>query len=471
MALCCKHDQEQAATDTGPAVHHAPQPARDAPCAQAPIPLRGVAFREDRALRPLRTGIASTTQARIAGCLLALAAAAAAGQPEPLGTVMERSRPRLDPAGIRVGGFDLLPTLGFEVRRNDNIFAGSDTRIGDTILSVQPGFDMRSDWSRNRLRFFGDAAINRFSDNSAEDFENWRLGAAGELALGDGRLDGEVSHADLREDRTSPDDRQGLERNRFTRDIFAGRYRHRAGRLLLTGDARFETLDFDPTPAAGGGFIPNDDRDRDEVRLGMRGAIEMSPDYALFVEAATTRISFDQEVDRFGFQRSSEGYDLIGGVEFDLSAKTFGEFYVGYLEAEFDDPRFQDAGGAVFGADLTWNVTGLTTITVNGSRTLERTTIPGASGIFTTRLGARIDHELRRQLLLSLDLASRVEDFDGLPREDDIEIYSLGARYLANRNFFVDVGLRREDRNTTPSDSGGRVFRINELFVRVVGRL
>lgn len=385
-------------------------------------------------------------------------------------TVAERGRPEFDPVGIRVGGMTLLPSVGVELRYDDNIFADDEVKQDDTAIIMVPALVLNSRSARHRAQFGADADLARYSDYDSEDYDDARLWALGAMALGRGEIEGEARLSKLHEARTSPDDIRGTGLTEFQQNRFGIAYTYSPGRLLARADLVYQTLDFDPTPTAGGS-VNNDDRDRSLADLGLRLGYAVSPDYAVYVEARADEIDYDQRADRDGFRRSSEGAEARLGTLLDFTGTTKGEFYVGYLSRDYDDARYSNGEGMTFGGRVDWNITGLTTITAAASRTIDSTTVVGASGITKTELALGVDHELLRNLILSLGLALGTDDFDGLDRSDDLSRFEFGGRYLMNRNLELRFGYLFQDRDTSPESSGGRIYEINELFLRVVGQI
>src|SRR5690606_24629881 len=97
---------------------------------------------------------------------------------------------------------------------------------------------------------------------------------------------------------------------------------------------------------------------------------------------------------------NSEGRTLLAGVSVNFTDLMRGEINVGQFEREYD------AGNSVEGlavaANLEWYPTGLTTVTVTGRRNSEDVIGATESQPFTeTEFGARVDHELLRNLILT----------------------------------------------------------------------
>jgi hypothetical protein len=116
-------------------------------------------------------------------------------------------------------------------------------------------------------------------------------------------------------------------------------------------------------------------------------------------------------------------------------------------------------------------ITQLTTLEFSGGRTVDSTTIVGASGIDVTNFGVSGDHELSRNLILSADLEYTNEDFEGIDREDDIWLLEIGGEYKMNRYLRVNLGYRLRDRDTSPDSAGGRTYTAQDVFLSLTGSL
>ena len=109
-------------------------------------------------------------------------------------------------------------------------------------------------------------------------------------------------------------------------------------------------------------------------------------------------------------------------------------------------------------------MTPLTTVVGSASRTIEETTILGASGFFASRGSLSVDHELLRNLLILLDGAFQNNDYQGIDRSDDIFSARAEARYLINRHAYLTGSYAFRRRN---SDAVGQDFTDNTGLVSV----
>ncbi|MCH8873308.1 outer membrane beta-barrel protein [candidate division KSB1 bacterium] len=159
-----------------------------------------------------------------------------------------------------------------------------------------------------------------------------------------------------------------------------------------------------------------------------------------------------------------QGRGSVAGLEADFGGIVFGDFVVGYKSQDFDDALFNTVGGPIVGADITWNVTPLTTIVGTASRLIRETTQAGVSGRFLTTVGLSADHELLRNLLLGADASVSHDDFEGIDRTDLIYKAGVNAKYMLNRYFYVSGGydFRMRDGESSADD-----FTENIFFIRL----
>lgn len=375
-------------------------------------------------------------------------------------TVTDRQRPALDAVGVRLGGFQLFPQLDLAGVYDNNIFAREDQETDDLIYVLAPRLELESNWGKHALRFGADSTILRYEDNDSEDREDYTIWAEGRVDVSaSGFLGTELRHAKRHENRESPDDAGGFKPTEFYVSSLAASYEIRPDPRRLYGRIEGEYRRFNFEDSLGpGGPIDNDDRDRDEVRGTIRLGYAVRPAYSIFVQGDSRSIKYDDRFDDDGFQRDSDGYRISVGTALDFSGKIFGDLLVGYRSDTFDDARYSDVDGFSFGADLTWNISGLTTLRFLGRQSVETTTVQGASAIDATSFALGVDHELLRNLILGLEWNTVEEDFEGIDRKDEVDTIDFSARYLMNRRAELVLAYSYRRRDTQPSTSGGSEF-------------
>jgi hypothetical protein len=277
------------------------------------------------------------------------AAVARIDMPREGETVRNRSHPEYDALGMTVGSMRLNTSIGVMGRYTDNQFYRQNNRQSDITLMLRPDINLRSKWSRH----------------------SFELRANG-----------------------------GFKPTQYDETLANAVVRHRFGRFTLAVGGSYSRRNYKDNVRFDGALIENDDRDRDIFRLDGRLRYKVQDGLELFVQATRNWRRFDEPLND-GFQRNSQGIDVSGGIDLQLSNTVFGYFYVGYVDQNYLDPRFAEVNAVLFGGDIDWNVTPLTTINLRADRDLMDTVTFGSPGYLSDRVRLTVDHELRRNIIAS----------------------------------------------------------------------
>jgi hypothetical protein len=371
-------------------------------------------------------------------------------------TVTERQRPDLDPLGIRAASFLVFPRFTLGEAYNDNVFATQSNTKDDFITQISPELRIQSNWNRHFLAFDARGDIGRYASLDSENYEDATIGTNGRLDIQrDTFVTGGLTFNKLHEDRGSPDAaanaKNPTEYYVLSPTIGATQ---RWNRFSLRGDATLQRYMFTDDETGSGTIINNSDRNRSQYTFSLRGGYEIVPEYEAFVRGAWNLVDYSSAVDDAGFKRDSDGYELIAGTRIDFSGVTYGDIFGGYRRQMYDDARLESVSGPTFGGLVTWNVTGLTTIKGSIQRSVEESTLSGASGFFATEYKATVDHELLRNLLIGADISYLVDDYKGIDRTDNYYHGGAYARYLMNRNLYLTAryDYQKRDSNVTGAD-------------------
>jgi hypothetical protein len=326
---------------------------------------------------------------------------------------------------------------------------------------------VRSDWSRHALGLFAGGNIIRYSDNSSENTEEYTVSANGRLDIERGsNLTGSVQTQRLVEPRTAPT-APGAAGKPVKYDLTQGTVSltKEFNRLRLTG--RLDDKDFnykDVPNRIGTGIVDQDFRDRNEFYYGGKAEYAVSPDTAIYLSATGNKKDYDSRA--VTTDRTSDGYVVGVGANFDVSELVRGDVQVGYMKQSYDN--FGKIDGFNAAGRLEWFPTQLTTIGLNGSRTIEESTAPRSQGYISNNIGASIDHELMRNVLLSAAYTHGKDDYKGIDRSDKRDNFSATATYLLNRRvgLFLTYNYLKQDSSGAPLDRGAS-FKDNKVIASV----
>lgn len=387
--------------------------------------------------------------------------------------VRNRPRPEYDPLGIRLGSFVVRPSLRLEAAIDDNVTSSGVRQESDVIFRTVAQVDARSDWGRHGLNGVAFIDDRRYLENPNESYLNWR-------AQGTGRYDiTRFQHVDLtlgaariHQERDDPDD-FGTVKPIGIDERFAGAgYFVRHNRLSLRFDGLLNQLRYDDAEvrntATGGISTTNQAfRDRDLYLLSAVGSYELGPLRRLLVVGRTNVRDYVSEAGT-SFTRDSKGFELLGGIDADYDGVFSYRLLLGYLRQEYDAPNLPTASAPTGEAQLLWNPTTLTTVTFRAERRVEETIRNNASSYLRTIGTVRVDHEYSRNIILDASVIYRLDEFEGISRDDKTAFFSLGATWLVNQNVRLGASYTR-----TQGDRGGGQpdYDRNVFLLRLIGAL
>lgn len=344
----------------------------------------------------------------------------------------------------------------------DNVFLTSNDRRSDFVTKISPWASLSMEMDDFKLEAEASAEIGRYLDNSSENYEDFSVGTDARYRVRDGLfVFGGLDYAWDHEDRSSPDDVNGLEPTdmREASGYFGlgGTYDERSYRFGVN----LRDLNFDNTPASGGVLINNDDRDRMLTEIGGRIGIAKTANGEVFVQGIYNQRKYDTTVDDFGFQRSSQGIQAELGFKGRLGGLT-GEVLVGVLSQDYDDARLGRVTTPTFGADLTWQTGPATKVTFEIERAIEETTTFGASSYVSTSAGARISHRVAQNMSLVGYYFLTGNDYQGVNRSDILTETGVSLRYHINPRFYLNADYDFQQRL---SDVAGAEFDEHRIYL------
>lgn len=357
----------------------------------------------------------------------------------------------------------VVPGLSAGINYDSNVFATRDDEQSDLFATVAPSLSVRRQGEGGSfgLNAGGNAARYRtYSDENSDDY--W-LDATGSLRTNRrGELFGGIGYDRLHEDRTSPDDVFGT-----TPTVYSDTHGHLGiaqgfGKFSLRTGVTYNHLRFRDVTDAAGNIIDNTDRNRSVLGYGLRFNYALTPATELFAQGTLDRRRYDRSVDDSGLRRDSQGSGWAIGLARSGQGKLLGEVYAGRLSQRYDDPALSDVEVPDVGASLTWRPSTQTTLTAYLERSIEETTLPGASAYLDTLLGVRVDHRISARLAAKLALDVTRSDFRGIARRDDLADAVAGFSYRLTRFVYLDADYHLLQRH---SDEPAADYYRNALYL------
>lgn len=358
-------------------------------------------------------------------------------RPQRAQSVLQHPRPDYDPVPVMVKSFELFPSVEAGYAYDSNIYAQHSDTTDDHVMTVRPAVSAFSNWNRHALNATAFGDLNFFTGHSDENRADFVTAINGRYdVMQEAWLSGRLGYQHLAEPRSSPDAVSGSEPTTFNVGQGGLTAYRGVGKVKLQGDYDIARYGYNDTPSSAG-MIDQSGRDRTEHVLGGKIGYDLSGNLKPYVKTTYNwRVYDDNET------RASEGYDAVVGATADFGGITSLDAYVGWMSQSYDHftPSGKTNDGVKFGGRFEWNITGLTTLVLETSRTIEETTVDGFDSYKATGGSATLTHELRRNLLVEADFSFTRDDFQGsTSRTDDVVTAGGGIRWLINRYLYSDL--------------------------------
>jgi len=384
---------------------------------------------------------------------------------------MDRPRPEYDALGVPVSTFLMYPRLNVVTGYNDNLFAQETGAVGSGFVQFQPSVAFRSQWSQHELDLTTHASINRFFDHDSESTDDYGAQLFGRLdVLASTKINGGVSYdleTEPREAETATRDTLNpVQFGLWTAQLSAAR---QFNRLQVSLSGTWDSYNYLDGVLNTNPSIIVDEHFRNVQDTGetLRADYALSPDTAIFVSGNLNQHNYSVQPPLVPNDFNSHGYEVLGGVNFQVTSLMTGEVGMGYFQQDFPHVANQDLGGFALHGTLQWFPTELTTVTLKVNRLVQDSAIQFSSGYVDTGGLFEVDHELRYNVILSGLFSYNNDSYQGLDRTDERWTAGIGAKYLFTRE--VGVGLNFNHDSQVSSGANRFInFDINRVMLNLV---
>jgi len=386
-------------------------------------------------------------------------------------SVLQRPRPDYEAMGLHLGGFMVYPTMGVAATYDDNIYAlpsnvaiplGLKGPRSDEIFTLSPQINFKSTWSRDSVAGYVRLSQDIYDQHPNEDATQYGAGLNGQVDLGTSTtITAGADYGHYVVPRSSATYGVTLKRLEFDFTALNAELAHEFNRVRLAVRYDHQNYDYQNAESAATGATVVEDYFNHTVDAGTgKAEYAISPDTAAFVEAVYN--SRDYSHNLFGDQ-SSHGYDVGGGLNFDVSHLIRGEVELGYLDQTYAG-KFGDIAGLSTRTKVQWFPTELTTATLTVLRTVNDSLIFNSAGFLSTNATVQVDHELLRNVILSGNVLTGEDQYKGISRTDSRWGAGLTANWLLNRHVGLTAGYAYTDLNSTGANRGGS-FKDNRVSI------
>jgi hypothetical protein len=361
--------------------------------------------------------------------------------------VLSRPRPGLDPQGIRLGTFTLLPALDASAGYDSNIFATQTGTVGSPVISINPSMQLSRVEPGSSLVFSGTGLIRRYTDASRANYEQFGFKGDGAFDLssalairGGGHYNRQAEPRGTAGD-VAPTGNPSIFYNPGANlELLAG-----TGPLQLSLGGTYDHFSYNSI-MINGVSTSQTARNRNTYSVSGQAGVEVGPGILTFVSGSYDRQQYtDKNTQQNGSIPNSHGFSVLGGVDLRLTKVIRGRIGVGYLWRDYT-LGFAKLSGLNYDASIVWNITTLFALTVKAAKLIEESPSIGNSGIIANTFSIAGDWELTRKILVSAKLDYAREKYRAISRIDHRLEPSLVVHYLAGRNMSFDVsyGYRRQ---------------------------
>jgi hypothetical protein len=386
-----------------------------------------------------------------------------------------------EPRGVRLGGFLLYPSIELDEGYNDNVFAvgpGSGP-VGAFVQLVRPALELRSTWSNHMLNMWARGDIGFYTGTaSAQNYQDVSVGAEGRLDIQrNWNVYGGLAYNRLHEIPGQPNTITGptntVVYNQLTGSVG---YYQKINRFSGRADfsANYYTY-LDNGQGLAQGVVPNNDRDRTELRESLRFGYEFLEGYEVWVRGSLNQRMYTTPVDASGFARNSNGWDLVGGFTIAVGNLTTAEVFAGYLQQNYADTGTPPLQGPQFGLAAYWNPLPELWVKPYVRRTINESAYVGISGYLNTAMGFETNYKVLPNVRLDGRFEYSIADYRAFsgnttttPQYDQYIGFTVGAMYLPVEQFFVGPQYTYVHRDSNlPGFSYGQ----NIIMLRLGARL
>ena len=373
-------------------------------------------------------------------------------------SVVELPRRAFDPVGIRIGSFNLLPSIQSGGGATSNTYYTADP-TASPFISTTPSATLISRWNRHELMVSGTGTFREYLGESRRNEATWQSDVRGRVDLG------RFSSVTVEEISTQANESQFSGEvtptvaaiSRYRRDFVSVRGVNQVGRTRTTLTADYASFRFQPLPLFSGETRDQSNRDRNVARVTGQFEYARSPGLAFFVQGSFANQAFRTELSPGVPNLDSNGWRALGGINFDLPGKVRGSLGVGYTRQTFDAELYKSVGGVSLEGRLELFPSRLTTVTLGARRSIEITSLGIDGAYWDNRVSARVDREIWRGILVNATGEYTRQNYVRSGQSASGYRLGAGARYFSSRKVVLDGSLSYSNR-TPSSGTFGNAF-------------
>ncbi|MEO8420902.1 MAG: outer membrane beta-barrel protein [Hyphomicrobium sp.] len=337
------------------------------------------------------------------------------------------------PIGTKIGSFILYTTVEANYDFNNNLFAVPDG-VGDSSLEVRPAARLASNWTRHAVEVRASGDLSFHDRFPSEDDRAYLVEGLGRLDVtSQTNFQGLIAREVAQESRSAINANTAGTRPNVVVERLRGAFNQRFNRL--TTQLRGNIIDTSYSDdLINGQVVSNADRDFTLYDEAVRPKWEFSPYLFAFADIAINQREYTIPAFSDGINRSSTGERYRLGVSFgEVSQILRGNISLGYGRQTPDSRELEVIDGLLIDADLTWQVTPLTTLQFTAASEVAETTTVDSGGVMERVYGLEGRHSFNTYLVGIAGVGYLTRDFVGAGINENQFTAAVGGEYYLNR--------------------------------------
>lgn len=375
----------------------------------------------------------------------------------------------IDPVSVRVSdGVMFTPTLQFEQRHDDNIFATKNDRMSSWVTVIEPTFTLSLDRAKSAHQLRYRMSSNNFhSSNRNSHINHHFTGITGFEFDVRNRLTLNAGYHKV-QDITSDiayESNRGSASKWHTKNI-GGVYSFGARTALAQIDfgLDYQELRFDNNRRIDGKRI-NSNSERDTISSRVTGYYAVAPKVRLLLEGRYVDYNY-----KSASIRDNKNKALLAGVTWQAAAKTKGTVKVGRERKSYKNSFYKDSNNNIWEGSITWTPVSYSIINFNTRRGYDEGTTAnyGSDGFFedlysidsinrsirTVDSQLRWQHHWKKHWYSVADYRHTDRKYQNENRDDKIDQYGIALTYEARRWLSVSLGYKYRNNDSSVKRAG-----------------
>jgi hypothetical protein len=356
----------------------------------------------------------------------------------PLSALLCANAWATDPQSMKItDGISFTPELEVSQRYDDNFRQVNTGKDSSWITRISPTFAFGAQTEKVAYKISYKADSDIFLDSPKDNNTDHYLDANARFNFDSrNRLKLDGGYEKVEETATMD---QRIENDKYTVSHAGGTYTYGAntarGQIELGGD--YAQLRFQN----GQGL--NDDKERDTTAVVSTFYYRLSPRTRALVEGRYTDYNYVSNT-----RLNSDKVALLGGAEWDATAKTSGSIKIGAERKNFDTSGVKSASGSLWEVGAKWKPRTYSTFDIKTRQALIEGD-DGASSIKETTGSLQWEHYWKPRFSTQIGYERAQDDYQDINRTDKINSYGAGFKYKMRRWMDVSLSYRHVKNDST----------------------